>query len=164
MRWLKRITLGALVVVVVVGAGTLTWLTVRAHAPTSGTIQAPGLTAEVVVRRDASGIAHLTASTPADLFFAQGWVHASERMWQMEVWRHISSGRLAELFGPSQLETDRFIRTLGWRRAVERDRDAVSPAHRGDRLAPRGWPSTATRRGSTPGSTPTVARWASRSS
>ncbi|MEZ0239537.1 MAG: penicillin acylase family protein, partial [Chloroflexota bacterium] len=133
MRWLKRITLGALVlvlVVVVAGAGTLTWLTVRAHAPATGTIQAPGLTAEVVVRRDASGIAHLTASTPADLFFAQGWVHASERMWQMEVWRHISSGRLAELFGPSQLETDRFIRTLGWRRAVERDRDAVSPASR----------------------------------
>ena len=133
MRWLKRIALGLLVlvlVVVVAAGGALTWITVRAHAPTSGSIQAPGLSAEVVVRRDAHGIAHLTAQTPADLFFAQGWVHASERMWQMEVWRHISSGRLSELFGPSQLDTDRFIRTLGWRRAAERDRDQVSAATR----------------------------------
>ena len=130
MRWLKRITLGAVVlvlVIVVAGAGTLTWLTVRAHAPATGTIQAPGLTAEVVVRRDANGIAHLTASTPADLFFAQGWVHASERMWQMEVWRHISAGRLAEMFGESQLDADRFIRTLGWRQAAERDLAELDP-------------------------------------
>ncbi len=133
MRWLKRLLVGVLVLalgVVVVGAGTLTWLTVRAHAPTSGRIAAPGLTAEAVVRRDAHGLVHITASTPADLFFAQGWVHASERFWQMEVWRHISAGRLSELFGPSQLDTDRFIRTLGWRRAAERDRDAVSAASR----------------------------------
>ena len=78
-------------------------------------VEEPGLREPVTVRRDAYGIAHITAATPADLFFAQGCVHASERMWQMEVWRHISSGRLSELFGASQLDTDRFIRTLGWR-------------------------------------------------
>ena len=84
----------------------------------------------MTVRRDAYGIAHITAATPTDLFYAQGWVHASERMWQMEVWRHISSGRLSELFGAGQLDTDRFIRTLDWRGAAERDRPTVSPATR----------------------------------
>ena len=61
---------------------------------------------------------------------AQGYVHASERMWQMEVWRHISAGRLAEMFGASQLDTDKFIRTLGWRIAAQRDLDAVAPEAR----------------------------------
>ena len=65
-----------------------------------------------------------------DLFVAQGYVHASERMWQMEVWRHISAGRLAEVFGPGQLDTDKFIRTLGWRVAAQRDLDAVGPEAR----------------------------------
>ena len=67
------------------------------------------------------------ADSPDDLFFAQGYAHASERMWQMEVFRHIGSGRLAELFGKSQVDTDRFIRTLGWRQAAERDL-AAAPA------------------------------------
>ena len=80
--------------------------------------------------RDATGIAHITADTTHDLFVAQGYVHASERMWQMEVWRHISAGRLAELFGASQLDTDKFIRTLGWRVAAQRDLDAVAPEAR----------------------------------
>ena len=52
-------------------------------------------------------------------------MHASERMWQMEVFRHIGAGRVSELFGKSQLDTDRFIRTLGWRRAAERDLAAL---------------------------------------
>ncbi|HEX5824653.1 MAG TPA: penicillin acylase family protein, partial [Candidatus Limnocylindrales bacterium] len=54
-------------------------------------------------------------------------VHAQERMWQMEVWRHISAGRLSELFGSSTLDEDRFIRTLGWRQAAARDLAALSP-------------------------------------
>ena len=66
-------------------------------------------------------IAQIAASTTHDLFLAQGFVHAQERMWQMKVWRHISSGRLAELFGSGSIDTDRFIRTLGWRTAAERD-------------------------------------------
>ena len=57
---------------------------------------------------------------------AQGYVHAQERLWQMEVWRHISAGRLSELFGKSTLDQDRFIRTLGWRQAAERDLEALS--------------------------------------
>ena len=81
----------------------------------------------MTVVRDVAGIAHIRAETVHDLFMAQGFVHAQERMWQMEVWRHISAGRLAEMFGESQLDTDRFIRTLGWRQATERDLAAMAP-------------------------------------
>ena len=70
----------------------------------------------------------MAADSTHDLFLAQGYVHAQERMWQMEVWRHISSGRLSELFGASQVDTDSFIRTLGWRQAAEADVAASSPS------------------------------------
>ena len=91
----------------------------------AGTLHVPGLAASVEVIRDETGIAHVYADTPDDLFFAQGFVHASERMWQMEVFRHIGAGRVSELFGASEIDTDRFIRTLGWRRAAERDLAAL---------------------------------------
>ena len=58
---------------------------------------------------------------------AQGYAHAQERMWQMEVWRHISSGRLSELFGAGSLDKDKFIRTLGWKQAAQQDLDAMPP-------------------------------------
>ena len=120
------------VVLVVVGAGVgaLAWVTGRALPQTSGTLTVPGLERPVTVVRDVAGIAHIRAETVHDLFMAQGFVHAQERMWQMEVWRHISAGRLAEMFGESQLDTDRFIRTLGWRQATERDLAAMAPEAR----------------------------------
>jgi penicillin amidase len=116
----------ALVAVIALGA-ILAWVTVRGFPQRDGTAQLTGLSADVKVVRDQNDIVNIYASTPEDLFAAQGWVHASERMWQMEVWRHIGAGRLAELFGPSQLETDEFVRTLGWRPAAERDLAALSP-------------------------------------
>lgn len=126
---LIRAVLGALLVlalvVVVAVVGLLAAVTARALPRVSGSVAVAGLRGTVTVVRDAAGIAHVTADSPHDLFLAQGYVHASERMWQMEVWRHISAGRLAELFGPSQLDTDRFIRTLGWRGAAERDLAAM---------------------------------------
>ncbi len=133
MRVVKGIAvlgITALLIVVVATVGLLGLVTARALPQESGTARVPGLGASVSVVRDAAGIAHITADTSHDLFFAQGYVHASERMWQMEVWRHISAGRLAELFGESQLDTDRFIRTLGWRIAAQRDLDAFSSATR----------------------------------
>ena len=133
MRIVKR-AVGVLLVVVLVAilavTGLLVWVTARAFPQTSGTATIPGSRANVTVVRDATGIAHITADTTHDLFVAQGYVHASERMWQMEVWRHISAGRLAEMFGASQLDTDKFIRTLGWRVAAQRDLDAVAPEAR----------------------------------
>jgi penicillin amidase len=130
---LKRVLAVVLVVVLVVvgvGVAAVAWVTGRALPQTSGTLTVPGLERTVTVVRDVAGIAHIRAETGHDLFMAQGFVHAQERMWQMEVWRHISAGRLAEMFGDSELDTDRFIRTLGWRQATERDLAAMAPEAR----------------------------------
>ena len=101
---IKRLAwIAVIVVVAVVAVGTslVGALTLRGFPTTNGTLSIAGLEHEVRVSRDASGIAWIEAETPHDLFLAQGYVHAQERMWQMEVWRHISAGRLSELFGPS---------------------------------------------------------------
>ena len=81
----------------------------------------------MTVQRDSSGIIQITAEDRHDLFLAQGYTHAQERMWQMEISRRIGAGRLSELFGKSQVDTDTYIRTLGWRVAAERDLAAMSP-------------------------------------
>ncbi len=132
MRIVRRLLAVLLVVVLVVAAvgtvavgGLLAWITARSQPQVAGTLHLPGLAASVEVIRDDTGIAHVYADTPDDLFFAQGFIHASERMWQMEVFRHIGAGRVSELFGASEIDTDRFIRTLGWRRAAERDLAAL---------------------------------------
>jgi penicillin amidase len=113
----------AIVVVMVFGAIT----TQRGWPQTSGQITIDGLHALVTVIRDRYGIIQITADDPHDLFMAQGYAHAQERMWQMEISRRIGAGRLSELFGKSQLDTDRYIRTLGWRVAAARDLGAMSP-------------------------------------
>lgn len=130
MRAGRRVALSAVLVLLVfalIGVGALAWITGRALPQTSGTIHVAGLKGPVQVLRDRNGIAQIYADSPHDLFLAQGYVHAQERMWQMEVWRHISAGRLAELFGPAQVRTDRFIRVLGWRQAAQADLEAASP-------------------------------------
>ncbi|MFN3307891.1 MAG: penicillin acylase family protein, partial [Anaerolineales bacterium] len=78
------------------------------------------------VHRDRMGIPHIYAATLHDLFFAQGYVHAQDRFWQMDFWRHIGSGRLSEMFGASQVKTDAFLRTLGWRQLAEQEYNQLS--------------------------------------
>ncbi|MGD1995993.1 MAG: penicillin acylase family protein [Anaerolineae bacterium] len=90
----------------------------RPWPQTDGAIQVEGLQAEVTIIRDSWGIPHIYASNPHDLFLAQGYVHAQDRYWQMEFWRRIGSGRLSEVLGESALDSDRFIRTLGWHRTA----------------------------------------------
>ena len=119
-----------LIVMLVIVAGLLTGIvgvvTFRALPQTEGAIEVDGLNSSVTVLRDEAGIVRILGEDPHDLFLAQGYVHAQERLWQMEVWRHISAGRLSELFGRSTLDQDRFIRTLGWRQAAQRDLEALS--------------------------------------
>jgi penicillin G amidase len=112
-----------LVVVMVFGAIT----TQRGWPQTTGTVSLSFLNDSVQVVRDRYGILQITADDPHDLFMAQGYAHAQERMWQMEISRRIGAGRLSELFGSSTLDTDRYVRTLGWRVAAQRDLDAMSP-------------------------------------
>lgn len=124
---LIRLLVVVVVILAVALGGLVGLITVRALPQTSGTLVVAGLEGDVTVIRDANGIIQIYAGSPHDLFLAQGYVHAQERLWQMEVWRHIGAGRLSELFGKSQLETDRFIRTLDWRGAAKRDLEAASP-------------------------------------
>ncbi|MFZ5911455.1 MAG: penicillin acylase family protein [Chloroflexota bacterium] len=92
-----------------------------------GEIQAAGLDGAVDIYRDGMGVPHIYAGSAHDLFFAQGYVHAQDRFWQMDFWRHIGSGRLSEMFGEGQVETDMFLRTLGWRQTAEAEYAALGP-------------------------------------
>ncbi|MBE0671476.1 MAG: penicillin acylase family protein [Anaerolineales bacterium] len=92
-----------------------------------GEIKVDGLDAKVDVYRDGMGIPHIYAATSHDLFFAQGYVHAQERFWQMDAWRHIGSGTLSEMFGEGQVKTDSFLRTLGWKNVAEQEWEQLSP-------------------------------------
>ncbi|MCX7172114.1 MAG: penicillin acylase family protein [Proteobacteria bacterium] len=85
----------------------------------SGTLSLTGLLAPAEVQRDRYGIPHIHAQSLRDANFVLGFVHAQDRLWQMEMNRRISSGRLAELFGPASLDTDRFLRTLGIHRVAQ---------------------------------------------
>lgn len=105
----------------IVAAGAGYFLIRRNFPAISGTIKAAGLQSQVKVYRDKWGIPHIYASNPHDLFFAQGYVHAQDRFWQMEFWRRVGSGRLSEILGESALENDRFIRTVGWHRTAAQE-------------------------------------------
>jgi penicillin G amidase len=92
-----------------------------------GEIQLDGLNGAVDIYRDKMGTPHIYATTTHDLFFAQGYVHAQERFWQMDTWRHIGAGTLSEMFGSAQVETDSFLRTLGWKRVAEQEWKQLAP-------------------------------------
>ena len=113
MRWIRRIFVSLLVLAVAL-AGFGFYLARRSFPVVEGTATLAGLQSPVEVVRDSSGVPHIFANSTDDLFFAQGYVHASDRFWQMDFWRHIGSARLSELFGTSQLETDTFLRALGF--------------------------------------------------
>ena len=119
-----RIVIVVIVVLLVITASGYGW--VRSNADNSfpvvnGNLNVPGLRAPVDIYRDGYGVPQIYASTVEDLFFSQGYVHAQDRFWQMDFWRHLSAGRLAEMFGEAQVETDLFLRTLGWERVAQQE-------------------------------------------
>ncbi|AZP18465.1 penicillin acylase family protein [Streptomyces aquilus] len=98
--------------------------TVRASFPqTKGSITLEGLSGPVDVKRDSYGIPQIYASTDEDLFMAQGYVQAQDRFYEMDVRRHMTSGRLSEMFGKGQVDNDEFLRTLGWDRVAKKEYD-----------------------------------------
>ncbi|MGE4067155.1 MAG: penicillin acylase family protein [Vicinamibacterales bacterium] len=82
---------------------------------TTGTIALPGLARAVEVIRDRWGIPHIYAGNTHDLFFAQGFTVAQDRLWQLEMWRRNAEGRLSEVLGPGYVTRDRFARLLAFR-------------------------------------------------
>ncbi|CAM3785931.1 penicillin acylase family protein [Polynucleobacter brandtiae] len=108
-----------LVVIVIVGVAYL----VSAKTSLSGARTINSLGDGVVITFDASDIPHIQAKTSADALFALGYLHASERSWQMEINRRLASGRLSEILGKETVSIDRFIRTLGIKHAAEKQFD-----------------------------------------
>jgi penicillin amidase len=112
------VLVAALIMVLIVA---LYWLIYRPLPEISGTVRVKGLRDKMEVIRDRWGIPHIYAENEEDLFFAQGYVHAQDRLWQMEFHRRLASGTLAEIVGGMALEVDRFARIIGFRRAAQAD-------------------------------------------
>ena len=113
------------------------WLVVYdvVHRPLpdhDGLVEPAGLQAPVEILRDEHGVPHIFASSMSDLFFAQGYVQAQDRWWQMEFWRHTASGTLCKLVGRNDaaLRADIFIRTLGWRHVAKAEAAAMDETTR----------------------------------
>ena len=113
------------------GAGYY-WLLRRPLARTQGTLHLPGLQDEVEVLRDRWGVPHIYAQNNHDLLFAQGFVHAQDRLWQMDFQRRLVAGRLSEVIGKPTIQADRWIRILGMRRVAEQEVALIDPAVRAD--------------------------------
>lgn len=113
------IVLGAILVLVLVGAVALTTTVRRPFPKTEGRVTAQGLQDDVQIYRDSFGIPHIYAQNQEDLLFAQGYTHAQDRFWQMEFWRHVGQGRISEIVGEATLDSDKYIRTMGWHRMAE---------------------------------------------
>ena len=121
-------TLVPLTVLVLLGqpaAPTLPSLARAALSPIEGTIRVTGLKADVQVLRDEWGVPHIYAQSTEDLYFAQGYVIAQDRLWQMEMWRRGAEGRLAEVLGAGALARDRQTRLLKYRGAID-DRELTT--------------------------------------
>src|SRR5437588_112343 len=79
------------------------------------TVAVPGLQKPVEILRDRWGVPHIYAQTVDDLFFAQGYITAKDRLFQIDLWRRIGTGKLAEVLGPSAIDRDRLARQVRWR-------------------------------------------------
>ena len=112
--------LGATAAVILAGLAIIMFWYARAVLPqVTGTLQLAGLSAPIDIVRDKDGVPHIYATTENDALFAQGFVHAQDRLWQMEMQRRVANGRLAEILGPAAVDIDVMLRTLGIRRTAE---------------------------------------------
>jgi penicillin amidase len=115
------------VVLVILAAGAVAYIFYRAMPDYGGTVRLPGLTGEVRVYRDAHGVPHIFAPSMNDAARALGYIHASERLYQMEIQRRAGQGRLAEVAGADLVGIDKFTRTLGFYRQATSSFAALSP-------------------------------------
>src|SRR5437588_11275166 len=99
----------------------------KAVSPIAVEVKIAGLNQPVKVVRDTWGVAHIYAANQHDLFFAQGFVAAQDRLFQMEMWKRAGQGRLAELLGSSAVERDRYARLLKYRGDMQREYKSSAP-------------------------------------
>ncbi|MYL31136.1 penicillin acylase family protein [Halobacillus halophilus] len=121
-RWKKPVfwTMGIVLTLLLAALIFVNAYTVRSLPETEGEVSLKGLSSSVEVLRDEYGVPHIKADTLHDLFMAQGYVQAQDRLFQMELARRQASGRLSEVVGEATVEQDRYFRTFGLRRAAEK--------------------------------------------
>ena len=107
-------------------AAWATWYFQSSQAVLEGALPARGLGASVTLARDAQGVAHITANSERDVYFAMGYAHAQDRLWQLELQRRIAQGRLSELFGRKSVRQDVWFRTLSLYKSAESAWPALS--------------------------------------
>lgn len=129
MAWLMRGMLGALLLLAL-GLGLLWGYASRVQAPRSGELTVRGPLSRLSIERDAHGLPTVRAASQEDAWFGLGFAHAQDRLWQLELHRRTGAGRLAEVFGPPAVEADRFLRTLGVRRAAAEQWAKADPLSR----------------------------------
>jgi penicillin amidase len=115
LKWIGLILLVAGMILIAMFA----WYRSASQPQIDGSMKLPGVAAAIDIVRDAEGIPHIYAQSADDAYFALGFVHAQDRLWQLELNRRIAAGRMAEILGPKAVDTDRFLRTLGVRRNAE---------------------------------------------
>ncbi len=121
--------IAVLALLILVPLGGYFWL--RTSLPlTNGVVRVSGVDGAIEIVRDADGVPHIFATTDHDAFYGLGYVHAQDRLWQMEMNRRIGAGRLSELLGEATLTIDKFQRTMGYYRAAQADLDAIEPRSR----------------------------------
>src|SRR5579864_6791764 len=126
---IRRLLLGFAVIILVAAGGSYLYL--RSSLPqTAGRIELRGPKSVIRISRDADGIPTIVAQDDDDAAFGLGFVHAQDRLFQMELQRRYASGRLAEVFGAEALPTDRQMRVLGLYRAAEAEISLLPPAVR----------------------------------
>jgi penicillin G amidase len=123
----SKIVIFAAALIVTLFAGGMALVFERAMPDYSGAASLPGLSATARVYRDRWGVPHIFAASGNDAARALGYVHASERLFQMEMQRRAGQGRLAEMAGEGMLAIDKFIRTLGFYRLAQSSVAALSP-------------------------------------
>ena len=120
-----------ILLLLVVSALAYAYSVARAALPKlDGSIPVNGLSTSVKVTRDAHGVPAIEAATLADLFFAQGYITAQDRLWQMDIMRRFASGELSEILGEETLKIDREQRVLGLRAAARKSLQMASPRDR----------------------------------
>ncbi len=131
LKWAGVGATALVLLALLAGAGMFAWM--RLALPDyDGRARIEGLSAPVTIVRDAYAVPHIFADTMGDAYRALGYVHAQDRLLQMEINRRTGAGRLAEMMGAAALPIDRFMRTLGLYRLAQAQVDALPPALRAD--------------------------------
>ena len=126
IKWLLIVGSSLLAIIIILVVAVVIF-TRRAWPETDGVLQVAGLQAQVKVLRDKAGVPNIYAENEHDLFFAQGYVHAQDRLWQMEFYRRFGSGTLSEIIGKGSVGFDKQARYFGIRRIAEQSWTEMDP-------------------------------------